>query len=109
MAQVGVPSVRSLDPSTNYQAVDAENIRQISPKDILLFAKQILLYLFFLVLFVFALSYATAWVSPQNQTLSTIVGTILDITKTAVPSIVTLVLGFYFGSKNQAAGNGGSQ
>lgn len=64
MAQAGVPSVRSLDPSTNYQAVDAENIRQISPKDILLFAKQILLYLFFLVLFVFALSYATAWVSP---------------------------------------------
>ncbi len=66
----------------------------LSPKDILLFAKQILPYLFLLVMLVFALSDLSLWHSPENEALFDLVTTILDITKTAVPSIVTWVLGF---------------
>ena len=68
--------------------------------DRLLFAKQILLFLFFLVFFVFLSSLTlTSWF-PDNAKLASLIDTILDITKTSIPAIVALVLGFYFGKKD---------
>jgi heme/copper-type cytochrome/quinol oxidase subunit 2 len=72
---------------------------EIDEADRLSFAKWILFYLFLLVVLVFVSSYALAFLSSDNEELTQVVNTILDITKTAVPSIVTLVLGFYFGRK----------
>ena len=68
--------------------------------DRLEFAKQILLFLFLLVIFVFLASYALVNYGAENKELVSIVNTILDVTKTVVPSTVTLVLGFYFGKKD---------
>ena len=80
---------------------DREDVSvQVSPKDLLGFAKGILLHLFALVVFVFALSYLMTAIAPDNTALAEVVSTILDVTKTAVPSIVTLVLGFYFGRRD---------
>lgn len=68
--------------------------------DRLKFAKQILLFLFILVIFVFFSSYCLVNYGSANKELVSIINTILDITKTVVPSTVTLVLGFYFGRKD---------
>ena len=68
--------------------------------DRLKFAKQILLFLFLLVIFVFLSSYLLINYGSGNKELVSIINTILDITKTVVPATVTLVLGFYFGQKN---------
>jgi len=72
-------------------------IDPINEKDRLGFAKQILFCLFLLVLLVFLGSYIIAACFSSNSELIKLVYSILDITKTAVPAIVTLVLGFYFG------------
>lgn len=74
-------------------------VSDIDEADRLGFAKMVLLFLFILVVLVFVLSYWALYSAPDNEKLSSLVDTILDITKTAVPSIVTLVLGFYFGRK----------
>ena len=68
--------------------------------DRLEFAKQILFFLFLLVIFVFLASYCLVNYGSDNKELVSIINTILDITKTVVPSTVTLVLGFYFGRKD---------
>jgi hypothetical protein len=102
-------------PETNlatvYDKNSVGNLQRVSPKDLLTLAKAILFYLFVLVIFVFGLSYTMAHVAPNNGALINVVTTILDITKTAVPSIVTLVLGFYFGKRDTptdgSSGNGG--
>jgi len=85
------------------------HIDKVSPRDVLLFAKQILLGLLLLVILVFGMSYASTWMEPENSNLNTVVTTILDITKTAVPSIVTLVLGFYFGRKDPPGSTNGER
>ncbi len=64
------------------------------------FAKQILFFLFILVIFVFSSIYYLVNYGSGDEEVLSIVSTILDITKTVVPSTVTLVLGFYFGQKN---------
>lgn len=88
----------SLRDTENY--VDSYKDNEIDESDRLSFAKQILFYLFLVVIFVFSCSYIIALnFSHENEELNSVVNTILDITKTAVPSIVTLVLGFYFGRK----------
>lgn len=74
-------------------------VSDIDATDRLNFAKLVLLYLFILVITVFIASYIAVAAYPDNEKLSSLVSTILDVTKTAVPSIVTLVLGFYFGRK----------
>ena len=66
----------------------------------LLFAKQILLCLFLIIIFVFSSSYFLLIYWSANEKLISVVDTILDITKTVVPSMATLVLGFYFGKKD---------
>ena len=77
--------------------ISVGKIDPINEKDRLSFAKQILFCLFLLVLLVFLGSYITAACFSSNSELIKLVYSILDITKTAVPAIVTLVLGFYFG------------
>ena len=89
--------------ATVYDKDSVGNFGQISSRDLLGLAKEILFYLFVLVIFVFALSYAMAHFASNNTPLMKVVETILDITKTAVPSIVTLVLGFYFGKRDTPA------
>lgn len=79
---------------------DVTNVHDVSGKDLLLFAKRILFYLFLLVIFVFSSSYILASHDPENEVLTEIVKIILGITQTAVPSIVSLVLGFYFGKRS---------
>ncbi|GEM_PF-4931168 len=79
---------------------DVTNVHDVSGKDLLFFAKRILLYLFLLVIFVFSCSYILASRDPGNELLAEIVKIILGITQTAVPSIVSLVLGFYFGKRS---------
>ena len=64
--------------------------------DRLKFAEQILFFLFILIVFVFSASYILINYGSENRELVSIINTILDITKTVVPSTVTLVLGFYF-------------
>ena len=76
-----------------------DNSLVVSETDRLLFAKQILLFLFILVFFVFATSFILTSISPDNAKLASLIDTILDITKTSIPAIVALVLGFYFGKK----------
>ena len=66
------------------------------------FAKQILFWLVVFSLVVILVSYLTIVMYPENEQLVLLVDTVLDVTKTVVPSTVTLVLGFYFG---KAAGN----
>ena len=84
---------------------DQVDLTPLSSREILSFAKLILLFLFILVIFVFTASYFMSWHDAKNDKLQNVVTTILDITKTAVPSIVTLVLGFYFGKRE--SNNGG--
>lgn len=80
--------------------LNTENyVSDIDEADRLGFAKMVLLFLFILVVLVFVASYIAIYNAPENEKLSNLVDTILDVTKTAVPSIVTLVLGFYFGRK----------
>ena len=69
----------------------------LGEKDRLGFAKQILFWLLVFSVFVIASSYIAIATSSDNVKLVDLVDTILDITKTVVPSTVTLVLGFYFG------------
>jgi heme/copper-type cytochrome/quinol oxidase subunit 2 len=95
--------IKTLDTKGIYAKDKLDINKQISPKDLLGFAKIILFYLFALVVFVFAMSYFMAQFAPQNQVLAVVINTILDITKTAVPSIVTLVLGFYYGQRESTS------
>ena len=89
--------------ATIYEEDSVGKFREISSRDLLDLAKAILFYLFVLVIFVFALSYTMVYFARENPPLIKVVDTILDITKTAVPSIVTLVLGFYFGKRDTPA------
>jgi hypothetical protein len=74
-----------------------EDIVALPEGDRLKFAKQILFFLLAFSLFVVLISYvAIAW-DNTNKELVALVDTVLDVTKTVVPSTVTLVLGFYFG------------
>lgn len=73
---------------------------ELTGKDILKFAKQILFFLFLLVVVVFVGSYVLSALLPDNERVAATVTGILDTTKTVVPSIATLVLGFYFGKKD---------
>ncbi|MFM8331903.1 MAG: hypothetical protein ACKN9T_09455 [Candidatus Methylumidiphilus sp.] len=75
-------------------------VQEITGRDILVFGKQILLYLFILLVFVFSGTYITAAYFSQNSELIKLVYSILDFTKTAVPAIATLVIGFYFSKKD---------
>lgn len=75
-------------------------LRDIDEVDRLGFAKMVLLFLFLLVVLVFLCSYLSAYLAPGNEKLTGVVSSILDMTKVAIPSIVTLVLGFYFGKKD---------
>ena len=88
-------------PNKADETVGADRIFEtnggLTEKDRLGFAKQILFCLFLLVLLVFLGSYIIAACFSSNSELIKLVYSILDITKTAVPAIVTLVLGFYFG------------
>ena len=88
------------DTTTNYdlQTYYNDNDDDLNEGDRLKFAKQILFFL--LVVFVFLASYCLINYSSENKELVAIIDTILDITKTVVPSTVTLVLGFYFGKKD---------
>jgi len=72
----------------------------VNEGDRLRFAKQILLFLFIIIIFVFSASYYLINFNSDNKDLVSIINTILDITKTVVPSTATLVLGFYFGRKD---------
>ncbi|WP_318458361.1 hypothetical protein [Photobacterium leiognathi] len=93
---------------TEFKEVDSKGFKKeksflsdtVDEKDRLSFAKLILGGLGALVLMVFICSYYFIAEHPNNKELIKVVNTILDITKTAVPSIVTLVLGFYFGKKD---------
>jgi hypothetical protein len=80
---------------------------KITEPELLDFAKKVLLFLFVLVMLVFVSSYILALFAVDNETLKEVIKTILDITKTAVPSIVTLVLGFYYG-RGQSTDGGSS-
>lgn len=84
-----------LDVSQRYQ----EN-GDLTERDRLVFARQILFCLFLLVIVVFCASFLLVSLYADNTELVKLVNTILDITKTVVPSTVTLVLGFYFGKKD---------
>lgn len=84
----------------SYEDSESGDIAQVNAKDRLGFAKAVLLCLFILVVIVFTCSYNFVEQNPEREDLLNIVNSILDITKTAVPSIVTLVLGFYFGRKD---------
>ena len=84
-----------LDVSQRYQ----EN-GDLTERDRLVFARQILFFLFLLVIVVFCASFLLVSLYADNTELVKLVNTILDITKTVVPSTVTLVLGFYFGKKD---------
>ena len=97
----GEEEKKKFDIANKYSggAQDKVGLTALSSRDILGFAKLILLFLFVLVIFVFAASYLMSWYDSENEKLQNVVTTILDITKTAVPSIVTLVLGFYFGKR----------
>ena len=86
---------REYDAETFYD--DSES--GLGEGDRLKFAKQILFFLFLLVIFVFLSSYYFIKHNPDNTELVSVIDTVLDITKTVVPSTVTLVLGFYFGKK----------
>ena len=110
MADTDAPledSVTTVNIATVYDKGSVGNLQQVSAKDLLGFAKAILFYLFLLVIFVFASSYLMTQFAPENTPLINVVTIILDITKTAVPSIVSLVLGFYFG-KRETPADGGS-
>lgn len=98
------PRLRSVSIESVYDQRSV-HVGKVSQRDVLRFAKEILCGLLLLVVFVFGTSYASAWLEPSNDTLTNVVNTILDITKTAVPSIVTLVLGFYFGRKDSSRPN----
>ncbi len=69
----------------------------LTERDRLEFAKQILFFLFLLVVLVFSASYILLYYSSDNKELVSVVNLILDITKTVIPATATLVLGFYFG------------
>ena len=85
----------SLDVTDFYHP--EEDIVALPEEDRLKFAKQILFFLLLFSLFVVLISYvAIAW-DNTNKELVALVDTVLDVTKTVVPSTVTLVLGFYFG------------
>lgn len=89
---------REYDVST-YEDAESGGVERVNEKDRLSFAKNVLFCLFILVLVVFVCSYNFIENNPGRGDITQVVNTILDITKTAVPSIVTLVLGFYFGKK----------
>ncbi|MFM4929417.1 hypothetical protein [Aeromonas dhakensis] len=91
-----------MEPLQDFNLSDYEDKDSgaVNEKERLLFAKYILGALFVLVIIVFTCSYNFVDSNPENKELVAVVNTILDITKTAVPSIVTLVLGFYFGKKD---------
>lgn len=91
-----------------YKSGDVKNFGAVSGKDLLGFAKYILFYLFLIVMFVFSMSYFMARWDGENQELAKVVGLILNITQTAVPSIVSLVLGFYFGKREQVSNESSS-
>ncbi|EOV0146988.1 hypothetical protein ACOIXN_004451 [Vibrio vulnificus] len=84
---------------STYEDADSGDVTQVNEKDRLGFAKGVLFCLFILVAIVFTCSYNFVEQNPGREDVAQVVNTILDITKTAVPSIVTLVLGFYFGKK----------
>jgi hypothetical protein len=48
----------------------------------------------------FGVEFGSVYFAPENEKLTAVVSSILDMTKIAIPSIVTLVLGFYFGKKD---------
>lgn len=83
-----------------YDPLMENSSKNISGKDRLKFAKQILFFLFILVILVFSCSYLFTYFCGQNKEMENVIGIILDITKTAVPSTATLVLGFYFGKND---------
>ncbi|EPH6582561.1 hypothetical protein ACS0KT_000697 [Vibrio cholerae] len=85
---------------SGFEDSETGDVTQVSEKDRLSFAKSVLLCLFILVVIVFISSYNFVESNPGRQDIVSVVNSILDITKTAVPSIVTLVLGFYFGRKD---------
>lgn len=60
----------------------------VTPKDLLNFARQILMCLTIL----FLLSWVADWLIPGRG--------IIDCCKTVAPSIATLVIGYYFGKTN---------
>lgn len=83
------------------RTLDSEKyFSDIDELDRLGFAKMVLLFLFILVVVVFICSYLSVYFAPENEKLTAVVSSILDMTKIAIPSIVTLVLGFYFGKKD---------
>jgi heme/copper-type cytochrome/quinol oxidase subunit 2 len=94
MTEGNSEDLRTEDFLTGYVDNDIDEIDRMK------FAKLILLFLFIIVIFVFFASYIFTAYYPDNEKLDSIINSILDITKTAVPSIVTLVLGFYFGRKD---------
>lgn len=77
-----------------------ESEEKLDGKKRLDFAKSVLLGLLGLVVVVFFSSYALAFFANTNKDLMSIVASILDFTKTTIPSFATLILGFYFGKKD---------
>lgn len=101
MAITGAAKGTVVSAEDFYQG-EKKDVVGIDEKDRMSFAKQILLFLFLFTIFIILGSYTAVFVDPENEKLVDLVDTILDITKTVVPSTVTLVLGFYFG---KASGN----
>jgi hypothetical protein len=95
-----ISDVKEFYPNEITEISDSEKFSGFNEGERLKFAKQILLYLFILVLLVFMGSYLSIACYSTNAELVKLVYSILDITKTVVPATVTLVLGFYFGRKD---------
>lgn len=67
---------------------DAQSFSDVTGKDRLAFAREILIGLFFIVLLVFSMSF----IQPENKALEKI----FEWVKVGVLPLVTLVIGFYF-------------
>ena len=96
----GVISVEDVYP-------EEADVVGLGEKDRLGFAKQILFWLFAFSIFVIVSSQILVVMYSADAEVIALVDTILDITKTVVPSTVTLVLGFYFGKASGNAGGNG--
>jgi hypothetical protein len=79
----------------NHVEVSKED--DVSPKDVFRFAKQVLLYLLGLYTLI-AVSYL---VFSQINGNKEAIKDVWDFTKVAVNSLVSLVIGFYFGNRTQ--------
>jgi hypothetical protein len=93
--------------NANYDAKTRSvgSLPPLSEKERLEFAKKILLCLFWFALVVvigsgLTIGFRSSCTGNGDSELVKLVYEILDLTKTVVPSMVTLVLGFYFGRKD---------